>query len=61
MKSNMLNEEKELKQRKMFIKGIRTVVKLRTLDYNKLSDEDLGKLAAAILKSNVTDYIIKKI
>jgi len=57
----MLNEEKELKQRKMFIKGIRTVVKLRTLDYNKLSDEDLGKLAAAILKSNVTDYIIKKI
>jgi len=49
-----------LKQRSLYIKGIESKVgELKTFNYKHLSDKDLGKLAAAILGSDVTDYIVE--
>ena len=47
-------------QRSLYVKGIKSKVgELKTLNYKHLSDKDLGKLAAAILRSDVTNYIVE--
>jgi len=57
---NFKQRDHDLKQRSLYVKGIKSKVgELKTLNYKHLSDKDLGKLAAAILRSDVTNYIVE--